>query len=115
MKREREASRAHRRSEWAELREMADHDREAKVAPSRPKANHVYNRHPAPGHVGSYHSNAQLQAEQPEFYGPYVPEGERYLTPRTPVNLDKACAAAGLDELPERYKGESFFLPRSYV
>ena len=106
---EREASRAHRRSEWDELREMADHDREAKVAPSRPKANHVYNRHPEPEHMGNYHSNAQLQAEQPEYYGPYLPEGERYLTPRTPANLDKACAAAGLDELPERYKGERGF------
>ena len=59
--------------------------------------------------MGNYHSNSQLQAEQPEYYGPYLPEGERYVTPRTPENLDKACAAAGLDELPERYKGERGF------
>ena len=85
---------------------MADHDREARVVPPRPKSNHVYNIHPEPEFVCSYHSNKQLQVEQPHLYGPYLSEGEAYCTPRTSENVAKACAAAGLNELPERYQGE---------
>ena len=106
---QREEQRRVCRDQFRELTDMADHDREARVVPPRPKSNHVYNIHPEPEFVCSYHSNKQLQVEQPHLYGPYLSEGETYCTPRTSENVAKACAAAGLNELPERYQGEKEF------
>ena len=97
------------RDQFRELTDMADHDREARVVPPRQKSNHVYNIHPESEYMCSYHSNKQLQVEQPHLYGLYLSEGETYCTPRTSENVTKACAAAGLNELPERYKGEREF------
>jgi hypothetical protein len=51
-------------------------------------------------------ANKELQASNPEWYGPYLHEGEKYNTPRTKENLEKAYAAAGLNSLPEKYAGE---------
>ena len=88
---------------------MAAHDKEVRTTPERPKRQHVFNIHPEPGSVAGYHSNRQLQVEQPLLYGPYLSEDESYQTPRTAENVNKACAAAGLDELPERHKSERDF------
>ena len=59
--------------------------------------------------MADYHSNGQLQLEQPLLYGPYLSEGESYQTPRTAKNVNKACAAAGLYELPGRHKSDREF------
>ena len=107
--RQREAQRELRRAQLSEISDMATHDKEVRAAPERPKRQHVFNIHPEPESVADYHSNRQLQADQPFLYGPYLSEGESYQTPRTAENVDKACAAAGLDELPERHKSERDF------
>jgi hypothetical protein len=107
--RQREAQRELRRAQLNETSDMASHDKEVRATPERPKRQHVFNIHPEPESVADYHSNRQLQADQPFLYGPYLSEGESYQTPRTVENVDKACAAAGLDELPERHKSERDF------
>ena len=88
---------------------MAAHDKEVRAAPERPKRQHVFNTRPEPDSVAGYHSNRKLQVEQPLLYGPYFSEGESYQIPRTAENVNKARAAAGLDELPERHKRERDF------
>ena len=108
--RQRGAQRELRRDQLNETSDMATHDKEVRAAPERPKRQHVFNIHPEPGSVADYHSNRQLQAEQPFLYGPYLSGGESYQTPRTAENANKAaCAAAGLDELPERHRSERDF------
>ena len=102
--RQREAQRDLRRAQLNEASDTAAHDKEIRASPEPPKRQHVFNIHPEPGSVADYHSNRQLQVEQPLLYGPYLPEGESYQTPRTAENVNKACAAAGLDELPERHR-----------
>ena len=101
--RQREAQRDLRRAhQLSEASDRAAHDKEVRAAPERPKRQYVFNIHPEPGSVADYHSNRQLQVGQPLLYGPYLSEGESYQTPRTAENVNKACASAGLDELPER-------------
>ena len=54
-------------------------------------------------------SNAELQRAQPEWYGPFLAEGECYKTPRTKENVAAACKAVGLDELSAEDAGERQF------
>jgi hypothetical protein len=67
---------------------------------------HFVNVHPDPEHVTSINANAELQVSNPEWYGPYLEEGECYNTPRSAVNVDEACAAMGLDTLSPANVGE---------
>ena len=53
---------------------------------------HFVNIHPDPSYVTKENSNAELQKEQPNWYGPYLEPGERYKTERSPENVAKACA-----------------------
>ena len=43
-------------------------------------------------------ANASLQKSDPENYGPYLQEGEKYNTPRNAENLEKAYAEMNGDE-----------------
>ena len=63
-------------------------------------------------------SNADLQRSEPDWYGPFLAEGERYKTPRTLDNWRKACQAVGLDDLSEEDKPEREFylsIPKQFV
>ena len=44
-------------------------------------------------------ANAELQKSQPEWYGPYLDEGEKYLKPRDTENLAKAYEEMKLDDM----------------
>ena len=48
-------------------------------------------------------ANAKLQKSQPEWYGPYLDEGEKYLKPRDAENLAKAYEEMKLDDIPLKY------------
>ena len=37
----------------------------------------------------------EAEVTEPEWYGPYLKEAERYNLPRTKENVDKACQEAG--------------------
>ena len=67
---------------------------------------HFVNVHAQPDYVTKRDANSELQRDQPEWYGPYLEEGERYQTPRTAENVAKACDAMGLNTLAEEHKGE---------
>ena len=62
-----------------------------------------------PSYVTKENSNAELQKEQPNWYGPYLEPGERYKTERSPKNVAKACKEMGLDDMSEEKKGERQF------
>ena len=70
---------------------------------------HFTNIHPNPDELCRWDSNGDKQKSDPEWYGPYLKEGEKYNLPRTKENVEKACKEAGLDDLPEKYKGERDF------
>ena len=93
--RQREAQRVLRRAQLNGTSDMAAHDKEVRASPERPKRQHIFNIHSEPGSMADYHSNRQLQVEQPFLYGPYLFGGESYQTPRTAENVNKSCAAAG--------------------
>ena len=84
--RQREAQRELRRAQLSEISDMATHDKEVRAAPERPKRQHVFNIHPEPESVADYHSNRQLQADQPFLYGPYLSEGESF-KPHAPPRM----------------------------
>ena len=48
-------------------------------------------------------ANAKLQKSQPEWYGPYLDEGEKYLKPRSAENLAQAYEEMKLDDIPAKY------------
>ena len=54
------------------------------------------NVHPRPDELARYDSNAELQKSDPLWYGPYLDEGQKYHTPRTPENVKKAGDDMGL-------------------
>ena len=56
----------------------------AKPAP-RPHR-HFVNVHRKPSHTTNYDTNSELQKSDPENYGPYLEEGERYNKPRNRAN-----------------------------
>ena len=64
------------------------------------------NVHPRPDELARWDSNAELQKEQPNWYGPYLDEGQKYHTERTDENVEKVCKQMKLDELPDELKGE---------
>ena len=67
---------------------------------------HFANIHPNPDHVTVRDSNASLQISDPEWYVPYLEEGESYHTPRSAANISKACEEMGLDKLSVENQGE---------
>ena len=74
------------------------------------KLSHYFaNTHPDPNLLHARDSNAELQRAQPEWYGPFLAEGECYKTPRTEENVVAACKAVGLDELSVEDAGERQF------
>ena len=72
-------------------------------------SHHFVNTHPDPNLLHARDSNAELQRTQPEWYGPFLAEGECYTTPRTKENVAAACKAVGLDELSAEDAGERQF------
>ena len=121
--------------ECMECAEMSANDPQSSSDPGASVAaklsHHFVNRHPDPEVLRKRDSNHELQQREPMWYGPYLDEGERYKTPRTVENWDKACAAMGLDDLPDEdlderefyrslvwelwilFDGANFFLERS--
>ena len=91
---------------------MAGEDRSSSDTPTRkPKLHHHFvNMHPNPDELCQWDSNMDKQKTEPEWYGPYLKEAERYNLPRTKENVDKACQEAGLNDLPEKHEGEKEFL-----
>ena len=73
-----------------EMNAMACEDKIDHLAckPKRPLM-HITNIHKEPGHVTKWDANARLQKSDPEWYGPYLQEGEKYHTPRTKENTGK--------------------------
>ena len=72
-------------------------------------SHHFVNVSADPDVLHKRNSNQQLQRSSPEWYGPYLAEGERYKTPRTVENWNKVCSEVGLDELAEEDKAEKKF------
>ena len=99
--------------ECMECAEMSANDPQSSSDPGASVAaklsHHFVNRHPDPEVLRKRDSNHELQQREPMWYGPYLEEGERYKTPRTVENWDKACAAMGLDDLPEEDLDEREF------
>ena len=92
-----------------------DHDAETRrtvrnaSTPTSAPFGQFTNVHPDPLAVAHWDSNKALQASDPENYGPYLEEGEKYNIPRTNDNFQKACTSLGLNALPkdcEAVKGE---------
>ena len=72
-------------------------------------SHHFVNVSADPDLLHKRHSNRELQRSSPEWYGPYLAEGERYKTPRTVENWIKVCSEVGLDDLAEEDKAERKF------
>ena len=64
------------------------------------------NVQPRPDELARYDSNAELQKSEPLWHGPYLDEGQKYHTPRTPENVKKAGGDMGLCELSSQLAGE---------
>ena len=88
---------------------MADEDellKSTRAPKLKRSSRHFFNIHKQPDHEAKYDSNAELQRAEPNWYGPYLEEGERYHTERSPENVARACKEMGLDDLSEDKKGE---------
>ena len=59
--------------------------------------------------LGQPDSNAELQKSNPDWYGPYLDEGEHYMVPRTEANLSKAYVEMEMDQIAPKYR---HLLPR---
>ena len=70
---------------------------------------HFTNIHAAPDGLAKRDSNRELQERSPEWYGPFLPEGQSYTTPRTKENLEAAYEAVGLNNLDVEDKDERGF------
>ena len=70
---------------------------------------HFTNVSSAPDMLQKHDANAEKQVTEPQWYGPYLKEGERYKNPRTEENWRKACQELGLDDLAEEEAGERKF------
>ena len=92
----RNADRANRsKLEWAERMDMERHDSRSTEEVKRVRSHIFRNIDPEPDRRARYDSNANLQAGQPLWYGPYLDEGECYAKARSQENLDEACKKDG--------------------
>ena len=62
-----------------------------------------------PERLRSRDTNLEKQRAEPQWYGPYLAEGECYQRPRTQKNFREACQEIGLEDLPEDDRGERQF------
>ena len=80
-----------------------------RVKPTPRPHRHFVNVHPTPSHATKHDANSELQKSDPEHYGPYLEEGERYNKPRSHENVEAACEAMGLNALADEDKDERPF------
>ena len=89
--------------------ESEDIRRNGGESAARRLSHHFINVAPEPNQLFSRDLNSEAASRDPAMYGPYLAEGESYKTPRTPENVAAACKAMGLDDLPEKDRGERKF------
>ena len=89
--------------------ESEDIRRNGGESAARRLSHHFINVAPEPNQLFSGDLNSEAASRDPAMYGPYLAEGESYKTPRTPENVAAACKAMGLDDLPEKDRGERKF------
>ena len=103
----------------AEMRECVSMGGEdallGRVKPTPRPHRHFVNVHPTPSHTTKYDANSELQKSDPEHYGPYLEEGEKYNKPRSHENVEAACEAMGLNALADEDKDERPFLPAAHL
>ena len=96
---------------WNEKADMDAEDTRSHEPPRRKTySQKLYNNvHQDPECRAIRDSNKLLQESDPENYGPYLDEGERYHTPRTAENVAKACKDMGIDDFVGDKEGEKEF------
>ena len=105
-------ARAIEEQQWKERWNMCSHDKELHAGTYVEQIKHQSTK-TAGEHVSNIaaefftreDANAELQRTQPEWYGPYLKEGECYEMPRTPENLAQALQDMKIDEIPLAYAG----------